>query len=470
MSIEASKSRTQDDGVLAKPLTVREIALAVDGRINHSAYENRAVTGIATDSRADMRGKLYIPFKGARVDGHTFIANVFADGAAASLSENELPEISHPVIYVKDTKLAIMRLAEYYRSLFDVHVVGITGSVGKTTTKDLVAAVLSQKYNVLKTEGNFNNEIGLPLTIFRLTEQTRYAVIEMGMSNFGEIHNLSKIARPQTGVITNIGVSHIEKLGSREGILKAKSELFDYMPEDGAAVLYAGDDLLASLKGSRKNLIYYGTDSENDCYATDITYHGIHGVDFILNQKGGGAVPVTVSVPGFHMVLNALCAAAVGMLSGLSLDQIKAGIEGFRPAAMRMERLKGKSGADIINDVYNANPASVKAALDVLSHADGEKICVLGDMLELGAHADMMHYETGRYAAQLHIDRILTFGEKSAHTHEGALSMNSTATAAHFDDKEVLMQYLLAVAKADTNILIKASRGMRFEEITQRLI
>lgn len=474
-----------------KSLTLKEIEKAVGGRINDEKFYDTRISGVAIDSRgnrADLENKLFIPFVGKNVDAHSFIGDVLQKGAEAVLSEKK-QELDKPVIYVENTKESIMKLAGYYRSIFGLRVIGVTGSVGKTTTKDLIASVMSQKYRTIKTQGNFNNEIGLPLTIFNIDDTTEAAVLEMGMSDFGEIHALAQISLPQTAVITNIGYSHIERLKSREGILKAKCEIFDFMhfsdslgsldfldSNTNLGILNGDDDMLVRLKEGNfvKNLIFYGTNNDNDFYASDVKYNGMQGVSFTINVKNGGKINVDVPMPGKHMVLNALCAAAVGTVHGLSLSQIKAGIESFKPSGLRMEIFRNEKGVTVLNDVYNASPSSMKAAIDVLNdmyfqdEQCGRKFCLLGDMLELGDFSDRLHYETGEYAASLGIDYILTCGDKSRSIYEGAKT-NSKLTSLHFDSKNEMIDYTLNHSEAGDMILVKASRGMKFEEISDKL-
>lgn len=451
-----------------KPLCLEEIEKAVDGELNDKSFGDVLVVSVSTDSRFEMAAGLFVPLAGTIYDGHDFIQKAFANGAFCCLSEKELFS-ALPIIYVKDTKLALRKLAMYYRSLFDFKVVAITGSTGKTTTKDLIASVLSQKYRVVKTEGNFNNEIGLPLTAFNADEKTEVLVLEMGMNSFGEIHNLSEIAKPDICVITNIGVSHIERLGSREGILRAKCEIFDFMRPGGAAVLNGSDDLLLTLKDTRENITYYGMDEGSDIYASDIEHNGIESVSFTLNGKNGN-YRIDVPYPGLHMVSNALCGAAAGELLDLSPKQIQDGAAGFKMSAMRMNIMTNDYNVTVINDTYNANPVSAKAALDVLRQADGRRVCVLGDMLELGDFAATMHYDIGTYAAEIGIDRIICIGENSRLTYYGAEKALKGNRAFYMETKERFIEELGSHIKGGDTVLVKASRAMGFEKITYEIM
>lgn len=450
-----------------KPITLKSVAQAVNGKISDEKYNDVVIENITTDTRKIAEGDLFIPLKGENFDGHKFIEQAFEKGALCCLSaENTKSEKA--VIYVSDTRKALRDLAEYYISLFDIPVVGITGSVGKTTTKDMIASVLMQKYNVLKTEGNFNNEIGLPLTVFKITEDTQVAVLEMGMNSFGEIHNLSKVAKPDIAVITNVGVSHIENLGSREGILKAKCEIFDYMKDNGTAVLNIDNDMLQTLEGKTKfNTLWYGVENKKDIYADNIVKNGVESISCDIHMKDEN-FSVYIPVPGEHMVLNAMAAALVGNKLGLTVAEIKRGIEEFVPTKMRMAVVKTEKGTTIINDVYNANPVSMKAGIDVLSGGEGEKICILGDMFELGQFAKEMHYDTGVYAAEKKIDKIICIGEISKSMYEGALSLGGNAFYFETQD-EFIEKGIEELVSEGATVLVKASRGMNFEKTAEKI-
>lgn len=450
-----------------KPITLEAVAKAVNGKISDEKYNNIIIENITTDTRKIAEGDLFIPLKGENFDGHNFIQQAFESGALCCLSAENI-ETDKPCIYVSDTRVALRDLAEYYISLFDIPVVGITGSVGKTTTKDMIASVLMQKYNVLKTEGNFNNEIGLPLTVFRITDDTEVVVLEMGMNSFGEIHNLSKIARPDIAVITNVGVSHIENLGSREGILKAKCEIFDYIKDNGTAILNIDNDMLRTLEGKTDfKTLWYGMENKKDIYADNIVKNGVESIncDIHINDE---IFNVCIPVPGEHMVLNAMAAALVGKTLGLTTSEIKRGIEEFVPTKMRMAVFKTENGTTLINDAYNANPVSMKASIDVLTGVKGEKIAILGDMFELGDFAEKMHYDTGVYAAEKNIDKIICIGNISKSMYEGALSLGGNAF--YFETQEDFFEngFEKLINKGST-VLVKASRGMHFEKTAEKI-
>jgi len=457
-----------------KSLSVGEISAAVGGKILN-CDENKIVLNVSTDSRNILKGDLFIPLKGDNFDGHEFINTAFEKGAVCVLSEIDT-DTQKPYIKVDNTKKALADLAEYYRSLFDIFVVAVTGSVGKTTTKDIIYSVLKQKFNTVKTEGNFNNEIGVPLTIFRIDESTQAAVIEMGMNHFDEIHRLCKIVKPDAAVITNIGYSHIENLGSREGILKAKCEIFDFLKEGGIKILNGDDDMLMTLREKEKNTCFYGITNcmhnENDFYADEIDERGIDGIGFRIH-KSNESFFVNMKTPGRHMVLNALSAAAIGDYYNLNFEQIKNGIERFEHTKMRMDIIKTDKYT-IINDVYNANPVSMKAAIDVLSESSLRKVCVLGDMFELGGFAPKLHFEVGEYAFRKKINVIVCIGEIAENIYKGALK----ETGLHNSDIENIFYFrtqdeffaeIENILKNNDIILVKASRGMKFEKTVEKI-
>ena len=451
-----------------KSFNIGDVCAAVKGSLSMCGMEETVIKSVTTDSRKITEGCLFIPLKGERFDGHDFINQAFEKGAVCCLSEKNI-DCSGVVIYVEDTRKALLDLASFYRGLFDIKVCAITGSVGKTTTKDMIASVLSQKYNTLKTQGNFNNDIGLPLTVFNLEEEHQAAVLEMGMNNFGEISRLTAVGRPDVAVITNVGVSHIENLGSREGILKAKCEIFESMDENGIAVLNGDNDMLSTLKGKEKlKTIWFGIEDKSGFYADNVTEKGIEGVSCTIHYKEK-SIDVSISVPGSHMVLNALAAAAVGYCFGLSMEEIKKGIESFVPTGMRMEIKKMPCEVTLINDSYNANPVSTKAAIDVLVKSEGVKTAVLGDMLELGDFAEKLHFEVGRYAAEKRIDNIICIGKISESMYKGALSVKKEGVKYFKSLDEFFDNGFNDLLIKDSTMLIKASHSMAFEKIAERL-
>jgi len=448
-----------------KPMTLAEIADAVRGVLNHKAFAAHCVCDVFTDTRTPIAGGLFVPIKGENADGHTYINQAFASGAVCALTEHYI-EADTPIIRVSSTREALLDLAGHYRRKFDIPVVAVTGSAGKTTTKDLIASVLSERFRVLKTKGNLNNEIGLSLMLLAMDGTHQAAVFEMGMSGFGEIHKLSRAARPDVAVIINAGTAHIEKLGSREGILQAKAEIMDFLHDDALVFLNGEDDMLVKLRGTRKNIHYYGEAAGACAYATDITPQGLAGIGFVCHG-GGGTYPVYVPLPGEHMVSNALAAASVGHALGLTGAEIASGIAKFVPSAMRMDVIKLANGGTIISDVYNANPAAMKAALAVLRDEAGHRTAILGDMWDLGAFAEILHAEVGAYAASIGIDTIICIGEESRAMAKAAKAAGGNAY--HYESKEAFMPDIHTVFSNGGTALVKASRGMGFEEITEGL-
>ncbi len=366
-------------------------------------------------------------------------------------------------IVVESTRQALLDLAGYYRSLFNIPVIGITGSVGKTTTKEMTHAVMSSKYNTLKNEGNLNNEIGVPLTLFRLEKTHEAAVIEMGMSGFDEISRMTKAVRPDVAIISNIGVSHIEKLGSREGILKAKLEILHGMKGNAPVILNGDDDMLATADAGEHPVIYYGVENVNSFFkAFDITSKESETEMSVGSANGSGRV--SLPFPGRHNVYNALAAVAAGMQFGISVQDGLDALKNYVPAGMR-QRINKKCGITFIEDCYNASPDSQAAALAVLAGMNARRtVAVIGDMLELGGVSRDAHYGVGKKAAENKIDAVFTYGERSLETAKGAKD-GGVADVRSFDNKEELSKELFAYLKEGDAVLFKASRGMKLEDV-----
>lgn len=452
-----------------KNLTLRNIAAVCRGQY-HGPLEiqDQEVTAITTDSRKVEEGCLFVPIVGERVDAHKFIPQVMEQGALAVLSERELGQTDFPYIQIESSLQAVKDMAEFYLQQLQIPVVGVTGSVGKTSTKEAIAAVLSQKFRTLKTQGNFNNELGLPLTVFNLRDEHEIAVLEMGISDFGEMHRLAKIARPDTCVITNIGLCHLEFLKSRDGILKAKTEIFDFLREDGHIVLNGDDDKLATIeevKGIKP--VFFGLDSHHEIWADEVQPQGLRGISCRIHM-GEKSFGVLIPVPGQHMVYNALAAAAVGGIYGLSPEEIQNGIQSLQPVSGRFHIIN-TDRYTIIDDCYNANPVSMKASLDVLADALGRKVAILGDMGELGTDQADMHREVGVYAASRNIDVLLCVGELSAYLAEAAQLTAPAREIRHFQSKEELLQDIPHILEKGDNILVKASHFMEFGKILEAL-
>ncbi len=418
--------------------------------------ETVVISDICTDSRKITPGCLFVALKGERFDGHAFLQQALEQGAAAVMGE--IPFEGGPYLRVKDTSQALLDLAAGYRRQFPIPVVAITGSVGKTTTKEMVAAVLSQKYCCLKTEGNFNNEIGVPLTLFRLEDCHELAVVEMGMNHFGELSRLTRSARPDVVIINNIGMSHVENLGSREGILKAKLEILEGLSKEGVA-LFNGDDDYLNQANPDVSVIRYGCGENCQIRGEEIQ------VEQQLFSFTCKKLPerVTVPVPGRHNISNALAAVATGLLFDVPAELIKKGIEESQSVGMRM-RTEKKDGITVILDCYNANPDSMRAGISVLRESDGNrKIALLGDMLELGDYSEQAHFEIGQFASGL--DGVFTVGKASEQINRGADVLNKQ----HFTTNEELCRFLSSYLCEGDTVLIKGSRGMKMEEIWNRM-
>lgn len=446
-----------------KPIALQELEQATNGTLYHP--KPLSINGIVIDNRLVTPGCLFVAIQGERFDGHDFIPSAIEQGAVAVVSQKKL-EISTPYLLVEDTRKALLDLGRYCRQQFHGKLVGVTGSVGKTTTKEMIATVLSSQYHTLKTEGNLNNEIGLPKTLFGLDDRYQAAVIEMGMSNLGEIHRLSTTALPDIGVITNIGVSHMENLGSRANILKAKLEILDGM-EEGAPLIVNGDnDMLCNLQVENHPVIFCGISGEHlDCRATNIKTDGLSTTFEIVYQDTN----ITVSIPtiGEHNVLNALFGFVIGRLSGITSQQIVEALKKYQPAGMR-QNTRLVNGMIVIEDCYNASPDSMKAAFSALQQipAEGRKIAVLGDMLELGKISSQAHYDTGVLAKQCHLDALFCYGPESKQIAAGAKGIPFLC---HYDDKQKMASDLKAFLRPGDAVIFKASRGMKLEEVIQEL-
>ncbi|MGN0404129.1 MAG: UDP-N-acetylmuramoyl-tripeptide--D-alanyl-D-alanine ligase [Bariatricus sp.] len=452
-----------------KHMTIQNITEACHGTFcGNAPFLEQEVQGVAIDSRKIKPGYLFVPIKGAKVDGHTFIPQVMENGALVTLTEHPLDEGPHPYILVDSCEQALKDIAAFYRNALDIKVVGITGSVGKTSTKETIASVLSQKYNVLKTEGNFNNEIGLPLTIFNIREEHEVAVLEMGIDHFGEMHRLASISQPDICVITNIGLAHMENLGSRDGILKAKTEVFDHLKPNACVILNGDDDKLCTVSSVQgKPPVFFGLSPEQDAYADEIENLGLRGTKCTLHLSAG-SIRVHIPVPGEHMIYNALAAACTGLALGLTPEEIKAGIESLKTISGRTNLIETDSLL-IIDDCYNANPISMKSSLDVLATASGRKVAIMGDMFELGPNECELHYNTGSYAAEKQIDIICCIGKLSRHAYSGAKAHATQNIVLYFETRQEFLEKIQNVIQKGDTILVKASHSMEFPEIVSAL-
>lgn len=442
-----------------KNFTLKQIAEACGGKYTgDEKLINTPVSSIERDSRNIKKNSLFLAIKGARVDGHDFIEKCYESGAVCALCEKAPENASKPYILVEDTLKAVKKIAKAYRELFDIPIVGISGSVGKTSTKEMIASVLSQKFKVHKTQGNLNNELGVPLTLFGMDDDTEAAVIEMGISGFGEMSRISEMVQPTVEVITIIGECHLENLGDRDGVFKAKTEMFENLKDGGVVVLNGEDDKLNKVKEVKgKTPVFYGINS-GGYRAENIKNNGVLGVDAEL-CFGEEKIKVTIPAIGTYMVANALAAAAVGVELGLTSSEIKAGVESYKTVGSRANLIDtGK--IRIIDDCYNANPTSVKASLDTLMNFDGRKVAVLGDMKELGENELELHYEVGVYAKKC--DKVIAVGPLAKELAKGA-------DGEYFETKEELIEKLPELIVSGDIVLVKASHSMAFEKIVEEL-
>lgn len=469
--------------------TVEELREVISVKVlagDPSPSAKRRIRSISTDSRSIRRGDLFVALKGDRFDGHEFVPAVLAKGAAGAIVHDSyrLPQgkniraagatRNEPFLFgVQDPLFAYQQLATHHRSRFEIPVVAVTGSNGKTTTKDMVAGVLMQRWRTLKTEGNFNNRIGVPHTLFRLTARHQAAVIEMGVDHRGQTTRLCEIVRPTIGIITNIGPDHLEFFGSMEGSAQAKAELLDLLPAKETAVLNADDpyfDYLASRAQCR--VISFGLSEKADVRATNVSSDVRKGTTFGLLFPGKSRpTPAVIKVHGVHNVTNALAAAAVGFALNLPSAAIAQGLARFRPAAMRSQVVT-HHGVQIVNDCYNANPASMKAALQLLAQWSParERVAVLGDMLELGRETQQMHRDVGQFVATLPLSRLIVCGELGREIAGGARQAGMSDSAiVEMSDATSAAELLKKTVRQGDVVLVKASRGMRMEQIVQVL-
>ena len=445
--------------------TAKELCAATGGTL---VQDGEGFSCVSTDSRRVEQGCLFIPLVGERFDGYTYLTQALENGAAGCLC-SRLPEALVPgkfYVQVEDTLRALGQLAGWYREKFPIPVVQITGSAGKTTTKEMIASVLSRHFLTLKTEANYNNEIGTPQTLLRLMPEHQAAVIETGMNHFGEIEYLGAMVRPDIAVISNIGDAHIEYLGSREGILKAKCEIFEHLKADGVAILN-GDDALLDTVTLPQRIVRCGQSEHCETRISDIVDHGVDGITCTVTTSRD-TYALTIPAPGEHMAYSASMAVAVGEELGLSREEIVRGVAAYEPTGSRMRVIRLPGGRVLLDDCYNANPQSVTAALEVLGRTDCERrVAVLGDMGELGDLTDQAHFNAGALAAMLGIDFVIAIGSKAARIADGAAM--SGGDVVHFATKEEALHTVREQLRPNTSMLIKASHSMRFERLTEDL-
>jgi len=449
-------------------ITLKQVVEATGGELR-GGDGTLEISGVNTDSRTLQPAELFVALAGERFDGHDFVAEAFARGAAAAVVERELPEISttQPLVVVEDALRAYGQLANWYRSQFDVTVVAVTGSVGKTTTKNMIGSILAKHGRTLVAPGNLNNEIGVPRVLLSLTTQHRYCVVELAMRGPGEIGYLAQMASPQVGVITNVGETHLGLLGSRDAIAQAKAELLGALPEEGTAVLNADDfyyDLFAEL--SSCPTVSFGYDSQADVRIADVRLRGLEGTEFVL-QIGTENLPVQISLPGQHNVVNAAAAAAAAWAVAGSTDGIATGLAACPIQEMRTEVSHTPQGATIINDAYNAAPRSVVAALEMLAQLPGRKIFVFGDMLELGLAAEEEHRRIGRLCVEHDIYWLVGIGRWAALAVAEAAAGGLRADVA--ESAEEVVSLIRPELVASDVVLVKASRAMGLEQVVEGL-
>lgn len=442
-----------------KAFTLQEAAAAL-GLPQMQAQATLA--DVCTDTRKIQPGSLFVCLRGERFDGHAFASQAAKLGAAALLVDHPV-DADVPQLVVTDTGKALLQLAGWYRRRFQLPVVGLTGSVGKTTTKEFIALVLGAKYNTLKTQGNLNNEIGVPQMLFRLEDSHTAAVIEMGMNHFGEISRLTRAVAPTVGLITNIGVSHIENLGSRAGILQAKLEILEGMAPDAPLIVNMDNDMLRTVKlGDRPLLTFAIDDQSADFTATDIAEQG-STTTFTVHHSTF-TQPVTIPTVGIHNVYNALAAMAVGYVAGVDHAAAASALANYVPTGMR-QNLVQVGGVQVIEDCYNASPDSMRAALQTLGKLSvHRRYAVLGAMLELGDYAKEAHTQVGKMAAENGIDGVLAYGADAAYIVEAA-KQAGLENARLFDTKEALAQSLAQQVQPGDGVLFKGSRGMHLEDV-----
>ena len=455
--------------MILKNLTLENITAACRG-VYHGDHSKLSleVSGVVIDSRKVEDNYLFVAIDGTNVNAHKFIPDTIKRGAACVVSHEDLGETDYPYILVESTGQALLDIAKLYRDSFDIKVVGITGSAGKTSTKEMIASVLSRKYNVHKTPGNFNNEWGLPITIFEMNESHEIAILEMGVNHFGEMRRLSSVAGPDICVITNIGIAHLEFFKTREGIFQEKSQMIQDMKNGGAIILNGDDNILCetgAIKGVQPQ--FFGMGEDNEFRAENVTSLGLKGSSCTIHLPSGESFDCTVPLPGVHMGSNALAGAAVGYNLSLTPDEIKAGIESL-PSIPGRGNIISTDRIVILDDCYNANPISMKASMDVLDLAIGRKVAILGDMGELGENAGQMHCEVGRYAAEKNIDLVCGIGILGKEIVSGAASGENTE-ALWFETKADFLRTVKDIIKTGDNVLVKASHGMHLEEIVETL-
>lgn len=458
-----------------KKLKIKDICTALNGELILGEQQNY-IEKVSTDSRTIKKGDLFVPIIGETHDAHKFIPMAIESGCRAFIVSNQNEIINHllkdqlDVILVKDTTKALQKLADYYLSTFKIKKIGVTGSTGKTTTKDMLYYICSEKYKTARNVGNFNNHIGLPLSILSFEEDIEVGILEMGMSEFGEINLLADIVRPDIGIITNIGTSHIENLGSREGILKAKLEITNFFKEDNVLVINEMNDLLTkeNTKGVYKSLSI-GNNGKSDFILSDITDKGEEGIEFTVEHKLE-TQRFELTIPGRHNAINGTLAVAVAMELGITMEEAARGLAKMELTDKRLN-IKGKNGIKVIDDTYNASPESMKAGIDVLMATKGiRKIAILADMLEMGEESPRYHSEVGEYVAKKNVDLLITVGDDAKYIAEMSKQILGDEKVRCYSDKNKLMSEIRAIVQLGDIILVKGSRGMAMDQVVKKIM
>ena len=444
-----------------KGFTVSRAAALCGGRLSCALAADPELGRVVIDSRAVQPGDLFVAYRGENADGHDYIAASFDKGAACCVAQRIPEGETRPVILVPAVQPALEKLAAAYRETLRLPIVGITGSVGKTSAKEMIASVLAQRFSVLKTEGNLNNQIGVPMTLSRITPAHEAAVVEMGISGFGEMTELARMVRPQIAVFTVIGHAHLEFLHDLDGVFRAKTEMLAYLDEDAAVVVNGDDEKLRALQ-CRQRRVSVGLGEGCDLRAVDLRGAENGGTRCTLTGLGR-CIPVEIPAFGRHMVYAALEGAAVGILLGLTDAEIAAGVAAFAPVGRRAA-VTDTGLVTLVDDSYNANPDSVRCGIDSLRRLSGRHVCILGDMLELGENAAALHREVGRYAAENGMDAVYTCGELGAEIARGAGEAGRP-----FESVEALCASLPRLLRPGDRVLVKASRGMHFERIAEAI-
>ena len=444
-----------------REMTISRAAAVCGGRLCGEGDFGAELGSVVIDSRAVSAGDFFVAYKGERVDGHDYISAAFDRGAVCCLAQRVPEGETRPVILVPDVQAALEQICAEYRRDLRLPVIGITGSVGKTSAKEMISAVLSQRLNVLKTDKNLNNQIGVPMTISRIRPEHQAAVVEMGISGFGEMSVLAKIARPDMAVFTLIGHAHLEFLHDLDGVLRAKTEMLDFMADDAPVLINGDDEKLRGLQ-CRQKKISFGLGENCDIRAENIRL-GESGETFCDIVYGERRIPVEIRAYGRHMIYAALEGAAVGLLMGLSDGEIVKGVASFETVGRRAA-VCDTGFITLIDDSYNANPDSVKCGIDSLMKMPGRHVCILGDMLELGEGSGEMHFDVGRYAGEKGAELVLTSGPLSKETCRGAGERGR-----HFATREELIAALPGLIQKGDRVLVKASLGSRFDQISEAL-